>query len=98
MSRVDELNHSDYNLMRNGTPVNQAAGRHDNDNVFDEIMSSGRHTPNHLNPQRFCTQPRRMYSGRNEILPHHSVPNHSTSQGHQFQDMIRMMLELMSQQ
>lgn len=95
ISKVDELNHSEY-LMRNGTPIHQAGGRHDNDNLLDEIMSTGRHASNHLNPQRFYAQPRRMYSSRNELFPHPSVPSHSTPQGHQVQDVLRMMFELMS--
>ena len=96
ISKVNEFNNSDYNVMKNGTPVNQA-GAANNDYLHDEIVSSGRHASSHLNAPRFYNQPRRIYSNRNEIFHHPQVPSHSPSQSHQFQDMLRMMFELMSQ-
>ena len=71
ISKIEDINHSDYLLRRGGSAYNQPSTPKDNENIMDEIMSTGRQNSNHLNPKKFYGKPNRMYSNQNEMVGHH---------------------------
>jgi hypothetical protein len=80
VSKVEDVNNSDHMLYRGVSSGNQVSTPNENDNILDDIMSTGRPNNNNYSQRRYFPQSRKLYSSQNEIYgPHSSMSAHSPS-------------------